>query len=174
LQAPRLTTTSYIVLGLLAMAPEEEATPYDLKQRHAASVANFWSVPHAQLYRETDRLAGMGLIDERREDTGRRRRFYRLTAAGREALSEWVAEPPERDSELRDAGVLKLFLGADPAELAPGEQVRHEAKLAEYEQLLAAFPPDAPAGWVRALELGVASERTWIDYWRSLTNGRRA
>ena len=86
----RLTPTSYIVLGLLERAGS--ATPYELKQRVARSVGNFWSLQHAQLYTEPERLAGAGYLTERRERGGRRRRHYSLTAAGRWALAEWRAE----------------------------------------------------------------------------------
>src|ERR1700712_169822 len=82
--SPRLTATSYIVLGLLEQG--EPATPYDLKQFAQLSTNNFWSVPHTQLYTECARLAAEGLLDERQEQTGRRRRIYRLTKRGRDAL----------------------------------------------------------------------------------------
>ena len=53
----RLTPVSYIVLGLIDAAGE--ATPYQLKTAAAASVGNLWSVQHAQLYSEPERLAGI-------------------------------------------------------------------------------------------------------------------
>ena len=81
---PRLTPPSFIVLGLLAAAGE--ATPYDLKNMVAGSVGHFWSVQHAQIYAETARLADAGLLSERREELGRRRRFYSLTETGARAL----------------------------------------------------------------------------------------
>ena len=40
-----------------------EATPYRLKQMVAASVGNFWTLQHAQLYTEPERLAKAGLAD---------------------------------------------------------------------------------------------------------------
>jgi DNA-binding PadR family transcriptional regulator len=80
----RLTPTSYIVLGLIELC--EEATPYDLKQAVAGGRGNFWTHQHAQLYTEPERLAGAGYLSERREEGGRRRRHYRVTERGREAL----------------------------------------------------------------------------------------
>src|SRR5258708_10234708 len=108
----RLTETSYAVLGLLEHC--EPATPYQLKQIAQESIFHFWTIPHTQLYTECARLAEGGLLDERREDTGRRRRLYRLSAAGRKALREWRADPRTSLYELRDPGLLKLFCGADP------------------------------------------------------------
>src|SRR6478609_9320277 len=99
----KLTPTSYIVLGLLELCGR--ATPYDLKQMVGGSLGNFWSVPHAQLYTETERLAKAGLLDEEREDSGRRRRTYSLTAAGRRALAAWREQSTGELYELRDLGL---------------------------------------------------------------------
>jgi DNA-binding PadR family transcriptional regulator len=163
----RLTPTSYIVLGLLHDAGE--ATPYELKQRIAISVANFWTVPHAQLYREPDRLAAAGYVSERREEGGRRRRFYAITDRGTAALREWLDEAPAQLPELRNAGVLKLFFGADPAAVAARQLPLHEAKLAEYQALHVELSAgDVPEGWLRALEAGIAHERASVAYWSSV------
>lgn len=94
MSSPRLTETSYIVLGLIEQIGP--ATPYDLKRMVQVSTVNFWSVPHTQLYTECARLAKEGLLSERREQTGRRRRIYRLTDPGRQALERWRSEPTGR------------------------------------------------------------------------------
>lgn len=165
----QLTPTSYVVLGLLSAMPAGEATPYDLKQFMAVSTANFWTVPHAQVYREAARLASGGMLSERQEETGRRRRFYALTDAGRAALDAWLAELPTDPPELRDPGALKLFVGADPAAVAAVQLPLHEAKLAEYEQLHAALvAADAPRRFRVALEMGLHHERSMIAWWRGL------
>jgi PadR family transcriptional regulator AphA len=170
LQALTLTPTSYIVLGLLDAAGAE-ATPYDLKQFLAVSVANFWTLPHAQLYREPERLAAGGYLTERREEGGRRRRFYAVTDQGRAALAAWLAQTPDQAAEMRDPGVLKLFFGADPAMLAANQLPGHEAKLAEYEALRAQLEGHAPPGQLRALDVGIAHQRTMIEMWRGMEGG---
>jgi DNA-binding PadR family transcriptional regulator len=163
---PRLTPTSYIVLGLVAQAGE--ATPYDLKRMVAAGLANLWSVQHAQLYSEPERLAAGGYLREQREESGRRRRRYALTARGREALRAWLATPTEEFTELRDPGLLKLFFGADPATVAPAQLAVHQAKLAEYERVRAAGAAagDVPRGPALTLEAGIGHEREWIRFWK--------
>ena len=108
----RLTPTSYIVLGLIEAAGE--ATPYELKQVVAAGLGDFWSIQHAQLYSEPERLAAAGYLIERREKGGRRRRHYKLTKTGRQSLRDWVEEPTADLTELRDPGLLRLFFGAEP------------------------------------------------------------
>ena len=161
----RLTETSYIVLGLLEQA--QPATPYDLKQLAQVSTVNFWALPHTQLYTECARLADEGLLSEEREQTGRRRRIYRLTDSGREALDQWRAEPARETYELRDAATLKLFFGADPAKLAAAQVQVHERRLRGWEALLANLTEMSP-GWRLALECGLGHEREFIRFWSGL------
>lgn len=164
---PRLTNTSYVVLGLIEVC--EPATPYDLKRFAEISVFNFWTVPHTQLYSESARLASAGLLDEEREETGRRRRIYRLTKQGREALERWRSESSFEPLEFRDPGLIKVFFGADPAEIAPAQLEGHERKLREYEELHSSVP-DMPAGMRLALEAGIGHQREFVRYWRRFTS----
>ena len=59
----RLTTTSYVVLGMIAM--RGPSTSYDLKRAVGHSVGYFWPFPHAQLYSEPKRLVELGLLEVR-------------------------------------------------------------------------------------------------------------
>ena len=159
----RLTPTSYAVLGLVAEMGE--ATPYALKQAVAIGLGNFWSFNHAQLYSEPERLAKAGLLDEEVEAGGRRRKTYRLTLEGRVALDGWLSSPETEFTELRDRGLLKLFLGAEPDALAPAQLALHEAKLAEYE---ACLELPMTRGQRLALDAGIAHEREWVRFWGEL------
>jgi DNA-binding PadR family transcriptional regulator len=163
----RLTPTSYVVLGLIERI--EPASPYDLKLAVAAGVGQFWSLPHTQLYAECGRLAEAGLLSERREETGRRRRIYRLTRRGRDALDRWRSEPTGDLYELRDAGLLKLFFGADPKRLAPQQLEAHKDRLRKYEaQLEQCRQIDAPPGVIHAIEAGIGHEREYVRFWGRL------
>lgn len=163
-EMPRLTDTSYAVLGLIDQCGP--STPYQLKQVAQVSVFRFWSIPHTQLYTECGRLAEAGLLDEEREETGRRRRIYRLSAAGRKALDEWRSDPEADFYELRDPGLLKLFMGADPQAVARTQIERQERRLAEYEELLA--QDGMPEGVRLALEGGVGHQREYVRFWSRL------
>jgi DNA-binding PadR family transcriptional regulator len=166
LQEPKLTPTSFIVLGLLQLSGE--ATPYDLKQAVSATLGNFWSLQHAQLYTEPQRLADAGYLKERREEGGRRRRHYSLTAKGRKAFEDWRREPTDRLSELRDLGLLKLFFGADQAELAAVQVDAWRRKLAEYEALRGLDEGEGPRGPWLTLDAGIAHTHEWIRFWESV------
>src|SRR3954468_24302463 len=84
----RLGPVSYLVLGVVAL--RGPSTSYDLKRFVQLSIGHFWPFPHPQLYAEPPRLAEAGLLEETREETGRRRRHYAITEAGRRAPPEWA------------------------------------------------------------------------------------
>ncbi|MEA2272562.1 MAG: hypothetical protein QOI98_1270 [Solirubrobacteraceae bacterium] len=159
-----------VVLGLVDAAGE--ATPYSLKQGVAATIGNFWSIPHSQLYAEPERLAKLGLLEERRERSGRRRRVYSITGPGREALAAWRRDPVSAFPELRDLALLKLYLGADARMVATAQAEAHREKLAQYEALKAGDPGTEPRGPWLALEAGVRHEREWVAYWQAIAEGR--
>jgi PadR family transcriptional regulator AphA len=162
----RLTPTSFIVLGLVEQSGE--ATPYSLKQGVEASVGNFWSIPHSQLYSESERLAGGGYLDERRESGGRRRRVYSITTKGKAALAGWRKEPTSALPELRDVSLLKLFLGAEPEPLATAQLEAHKRKLETYSSLAEGDDGKPPRGPWQALGAGIAHEREWVRFWAKL------
>ncbi len=167
MQDLRLTSVSYIVLGLIELAGGE-ATPYELKQLVPQTVGHFWTVQHAQLYSEPERLAGAGLLDEERETGGRRRRRYRLNAAGRSALGDWRAQPTGELAELRAPGVLQLFFGADPAELAPLQAQAYRREQAELEEIKKGDTGAEPRGPWLALEIGIGVSRGAAEFWEDL------
>ncbi|MGH2865210.1 MAG: PadR family transcriptional regulator [Solirubrobacteraceae bacterium] len=166
MSTPRLTETSYIVLGMLERL--QPATPYDLKRLAQMSTINFWSVPHTQLYTECARLARAGLLCEHREQTGRRRRIYNLTEDGARALEQWRSQPTEALEEVRDEGLLKLFFGADPAALAVAQLDAHRRQLLSYEHLHEGAG-EMPHGMRLALEAGIGHEREFIRFWSELS-----
>lgn len=166
MSTPRLSATSFIVLGLLEQAGE--GTPYDLKQAAQVSTNNFWTVPHTQIYTECARLAGLGLLSERREQGGRRRRLYSVTGDGRRALERWRSEPSDDAYELRDASILKLFFGADPAALAAHQIEAHRRRLAAYEELIE-HKQQMPRGQLLALERGIEYERQSVRFWKRVS-----
>ena len=131
------------------------------------SILHFWSIPHTQLYTECARLAEAGLLDEKREESGRRRRVYRLTRAGARALEAWRADSEASLHELRDAGLLKLFCGADPAPLADGQLAWHQRRLSTYEAMAA--EEGMTEGMRLALEAGIGHEREYVRFWSGLS-----
>jgi PadR family transcriptional regulator AphA len=163
----RLTPTSYVILGLVELL--KTATPYDLKRGATLGVGHFWSLPHTQLYSEPARLAAGGYLEERRERGGRRRRLYRLTPQGREALGQWRREPTAELYELRDTGLLKLFFGADPTAMAEAQLAAHRENLRAFERLRKeAEAAEVPEGVRLTLEAGIGHAREYVRFWSRL------
>src|SRR2546427_4676030 len=102
-----LSNTSYVILGLLFQKP---GSGYDVKQIADHSTRHFWAISFGQIYPELKRLTEAGLVEVEESPTGsRQRNLYRITAAGLEALSIWVADATRSPFELRDEMLLKLF-----------------------------------------------------------------
>jgi PadR family transcriptional regulator AphA len=173
--ATRLSTTSYVVLGMIAL--RGPSTPYDLKRAVGHSVGYFWHFPHAQLYSEPDRLADLGLLALSVEDTGRRRKTYSLTPAGREALREWLAAPTNEHFQMRDVAELKLFFNevgdaGNVAALAAEQIAQHRDRIAVYEGMVERFGPDPGAGpRMITVELGLEMEYAALRFWTALAEG---
>jgi PadR family transcriptional regulator AphA len=170
----RLSSTSYLVLGLIGL--RGPSTPYELKRAvERSGIGEFWPFAHTQLYDEPARLADAGLLEEEREAVGRRRRLYRLTDEGQAALVEWIRRPEGGGFQLRDIASLKLFfseLGADTADivaLAQLQQAFHRDRLARYEALDARYA-DRPerARRLAPLQFGLHLTRAAIEFWGSV------
>src|SRR5690349_18110968 len=86
-----LTTTSYAILGLLAIRPW---TTYELAKQMEVSLRNFWPRAERKLYEEPRKLVEHGLAEVTKDAVGNRpRSIYRITPEGRSALRAWLGEP---------------------------------------------------------------------------------
>ena len=174
----RLGPTSYVVLGITEL--RGPSTSYELKRFVQLTIGHFWPFPHTQLYAEPARLAEAGLLEETREESGRRRRHYAITDAGRERLVEWLVEPVASPTEFRDLGLLKLFFGElagtdEMLALAQEQAAAHRAKLAIYDQLIARYG-DRPAFARRLLsvELGIRLSTAAAGFWDDVQSAASA
>jgi PadR family transcriptional regulator, regulatory protein AphA len=89
--ATGLTTTSYAILGLLAVRP---FTTYEIAKQMDRALGQFWPRGRSKLYEEPKKLVAHGLARASQETVGSRpRTVYSITAKGRRALRDWVPEP---------------------------------------------------------------------------------
>lgn len=102
----QLTTTSYAILGLLAIQPW---TTYELAKQMERTLGNWWPRARSKLYEEPKKLVGLGLAKSSKERVGKRpRTVYTITARGRRALAAWLTTPAE-DPSLESEHLTKLF-----------------------------------------------------------------
>lgn len=168
----RLTTTSYVVLGLIGL--RGPSTSYDLKRAIGRSVGFFWPFPHAQLYSEPRRLVKMGMLELSTEDQGRRRQTFTLTDAGRQAVEDWLAEPESEPMQVRDVAELKLFFGelagdGDLQALARNQIRQHRERIRTYDDMSERYGSiEGVASRMVPLRLGLRMEHAALDFWEEL------
>lgn len=102
----QLTSTSYAILGLLAIKPW---TTYELTQQMDRGLNRFWPRAQSKLYEEPRKLVAHGLARATAGEVGRRpRTTYSITPKGRRALARWVAQPAQ-GPVLEFESLLKVF-----------------------------------------------------------------
>jgi PadR family transcriptional regulator AphA len=101
-----LTTTSYAILGLLAI---RSWSTYELAGQMRRNLHYFWPRAESNLYAEPKRLVDGGFARARSEPVGKRRRtVYSITTKGRRALESWLAEPAA-ESRLESETLVKFM-----------------------------------------------------------------
>jgi len=122
-----LTTTSYAILGQLALQPW---TMYDLARQMTRNVHYFFPRAESQLYAEPKRLVELGLASAATEMTGKRARtVYSITEEGRVELARWLASPVSKGPTLEFEALLRVMFspfGSDSDLKATLAHVRSE------------------------------------------------
>ncbi len=111
-----LSTTSYAVLGLLALRPW---TTYELTQQMKRGLHYFWPRAESGVYEEPKKLVAHGLARAEVSHVGRRpRTIYTITPEGRRALERWLGDVPA-PGQLSIEALVKVWFG----ELGDREQL---------------------------------------------------
>lgn len=108
----RLSTTEYVVLGLIADAPTH-GFAISKQLGPDGEVGRAYTVRRPLVYRAMDRLADMGLVEPIKTepgDAGPQRVVHRITNAGRSALEGWLTEPVGHVRDVRLGFLVKLTI----------------------------------------------------------------
>ena len=106
---PKLTPTSYALLGLLARKPQSAYELNSLMQNSLIRV--YWPRVESHVYSEPKKLLRHELVSEKKGKTkGRNRTVYTITARGRKALKEWLSSDAEVELRMQAEFMLKLLL----------------------------------------------------------------
>jgi DNA-binding PadR family transcriptional regulator len=101
-----LSTTSYSILGYLAVRPW---SAYELTKQMGRTFHHFWPRAESGIYREVKRLVEGGLAAGESENVGRRARTrYEITPLGRQRLEAWLAHP-RSDGFLESEGLVRVL-----------------------------------------------------------------
>jgi PadR family transcriptional regulator, regulatory protein AphA len=127
-KVPKLTATSYVILGHLAL---RSWSTYELAQQLKRSTRHYWPRAESKIYEEPKKLVAHGLATATREYTGRRpRTVYAITDQGREALRRWLDEPGQPPL-VEFEGVVKVLFaeqGTKQQLLATLRSIREQAE----------------------------------------------
>ncbi|HEU5083859.1 MAG TPA: PadR family transcriptional regulator [Acidimicrobiales bacterium] len=134
--APSLTSTSYAVLGLLAV---RSWTTHELVQQVDRSLRRIWPRASSKLYEEPKKLVAHGYARASDDSVGRRQRTrYAITAQGRRALADWLSQPGD-GPVLECEQLVKIHFadGGTKADVVANLDAARAWVLAENEQNLA-------------------------------------
>ena len=172
--AAELPDTTYAVLGLIDKVPGSSG--YDLVAVAGRSYAHFWPISQTLLYRELDRLTGLGWVAATRVEQlhAPGKWTYHLTTAGQQALADWLATSSPGASSFRSGVLLRFFFAyrMPPhqvrsllADYRSALQAQQEEYLAILDKLAAVSTPTARAGRLTALHgLRTAEARLqWVN-----------
>lgn len=153
--AGELTTTSYAILGLLALRPW---TTYELAQQMRRALGDFWPRAESNLYAEPKKLVALRMARASTEKVGQRpRTVYTITAKGRRALEAWMPQPgagPVVEFEL----LIKVFF-AEFGTKADLEDTIERARQWAEDRLAATI--DIPRSYLRG-DAGFPDRLPWI------------
>jgi DNA-binding PadR family transcriptional regulator len=104
----QLTTTSYALLGLLAIRPW---STYELAKQMRRSLHHIWPRAESNVYAEPKRLVAAGLARSEAQKVGERARtLYTITPTGRRALQRWLRSESS-PSRFESEALVKVLFG---------------------------------------------------------------
>jgi PadR family transcriptional regulator AphA len=109
---PTLSLNEWAVLGVLVEAPRHGYEVAAELQR-GTRLGDIWTLTRQLVYRATERLEALGLIEQRRHERGHAgppRIVYGPTRRGRAALRRWLATPVTHLRDVRSDLLVKLTL----------------------------------------------------------------
>jgi len=164
---------------LLALLAKEPSHGYQLRARLQLALGPLADGLNAgQVYVPLTRLEKAGLVSSERVGQADRpdRKVYRLTAPGRDRLTEWLADtswPKPAPAEFH----LKLVVAAaaglgDPVRIVDGQRHALLAELAGAQRAALAEPNDSVAGLLlEGVVLRLQADLRWLEacarYWSS-------
>ena len=156
--------------ALLALLADGPKYGYQLKSRFDDATGEAWPLNIGQVYTTLQRHERDDLVEADGEPDDDGRRPYRLTAAGREALSAWIATPIEQSVASRDAVSMKVLIAvatgvAPPLDVVAQQRVAAMQTLQSFTELRRRARDESLA-WQLHLDrivLAVEAEIRWLD-----------
>lgn len=168
-----VSSLGYALLGLLEGAP---LSGYDLRRIFAQTAMKTYSDSPGAIYPALKKLERQALVQGRVEKGSglRRRRLYRPTPRGREALRAWLRRPVNREDVSRGLQELMLRFAFSEPVLGRAASVRLldslEAEIAAYlpslREQLAGLKASMPLSGRLAFESGLRTYESLLEWSR--------
>lgn len=151
----------YAILGALTHGAR---SGYDLRRFFEENLGSFWRESYGQIYPILRTLQAEGLV-EPAPGEATRRKPYRITDTGRDALATWLAQPVTLEVGRVEILLKLFFISRAPSGTAQSHlrafRAEHAARLARYDAV------------ARRLDDDLADEPD-VRYWRAtLAYGRQ-
>ena len=98
--------------GLLGLLTIRRSSGYDLSKLFQESLSFFWVANQSQIYRELDKMEGLGWVVSSKveQDARPNKRVYAITQEGDKELIRWLKEENAEDlAVVRNPLLMKLF-----------------------------------------------------------------
>lgn len=131
----QLSDLEVALLGLLSV---RSMTGYEIGRHYARALAPWWETPRTQIYPKLRELKSRGLVEEEHvvQDGKPNKRVYSIGAAGKTALTSWLAGPIRR-TDMKHHMMMRLFLGNQlPVETMRGLLEDYRLEMTERAQAL--------------------------------------
>jgi DNA-binding PadR family transcriptional regulator len=157
-------------LPLLALLAKEPAHGYELKLALEQTFGQAYPSPNiGQIYVTLKRLESDGLVSSQSVAQDRRpdKKVYELTAAGRDALVDWVSSPCD-GPKIRDDFFVKLILApraglADRMELINSQRRHYYRSMRDLTDLQSRAADSAARLLIEGALLHLQADLDWLD-----------
>lgn len=165
--------------SLLAILADEPAHGYGLKSRFERRTAGTWPLNVGQVYTTLARLQRDGLVEPDGDDDSARQ-SWKITDAGRVALSEWYQTPVVEEPPSRDELAIKILLAVAMEDVDVGDILQRQRSatmelLQRYTRQKRNADPEHDLTWILLLDaliLKAEAEIKWLDVCEERLRGR--
>jgi DNA-binding PadR family transcriptional regulator len=168
----------YILLGFLNYQP---LTGYELKQTIDDSTAHFWHAYHSQIYTTLRQMEEEGVVISEYvlEEGQPNRRIYSITAAGKQAIQDWLNQTLTEVTPIKEELLVRLFFSAqrDPQQVLTELRLQlelHLSRLQAYHAIAGQMAGDHGIAevdlsrdrvfWQLTLDMGTRYEEAYIGW----------
>jgi DNA-binding PadR family transcriptional regulator len=158
--------------GLLALLGREPMHGYQLRAEFERSTGTTWPLNIGQVYSTLSRLSRDGLVEETGLSDEPGKVVYRLTVAGRDALTSWFTTPVTPAEQPRDELAIKVALALNSPDVDVSKVLRAQRtatvrRLRELTRLKTKADEGTDEAWLLVLDLMIfraEAEVRWLDH----------